>query len=74
MARRSVEAEAGGTVSKIELREGQHVAREQLIMTIELMKMEIAVTAPVDGTVSQILVAEGDTVAEGQEVAIIETP
>jgi acetyl-CoA carboxylase biotin carboxyl carrier protein len=73
MARQSVEAEVGGMVSKIELREGERVARDQLIMMIELMKMEIPIAAPVDGTLVQLLVAEGDMVTEGQEVAILET-
>ncbi len=73
MARQVVEAEVGGTVSKIERREGERIARDQLIMMIELMKMEIPIAAPVDGTLVQLLVAEGDVVTEGQEVAILET-
>ena len=73
MARQIVEAEAGGTVSKIECREGERVARDQLIMVIELMKMEIPIAAPVAGTVVQLLVGEGDIVTEGQVVAILET-
>jgi acetyl-CoA carboxylase biotin carboxyl carrier protein len=73
MARLSVEAEAGGTVTKIERRVGERVARDDLIVTIELMKMEIPIVAPADGTVVKLLVAEGDHVTEGQEVAIIET-
>jgi acetyl-CoA carboxylase biotin carboxyl carrier protein len=73
MARLSVEAEVGGMVSKIELREGERVARDQPIVMIELMKMEIPITAPVDGTLVRLLVAEGDIVTEGQDVAILET-
>ena len=73
MARQVVETEVGGTVSKIECREGERVARDQLIMMIELMKMEIPIAAPVDGTLVQLLVAEGDVVTGGQEVAILET-
>jgi acetyl-CoA carboxylase biotin carboxyl carrier protein len=73
MARESVATEVGGTVSKIERREGERLARDQPIMMIELMKMEIPIAAPVDGTLVQLLVAEGDIVTEGQEVAILET-
>ena len=73
MARQVVEAEAGGTVSKIERREGERVARDQPIMMIELMKMEIPIAAPVAGTLVQLLVGEGDIVTEGQVVAILET-
>ena len=73
MARQSVETEVGGMVSKIERREGERVARDQPIMMIELMKMEIPIAAPVDGTLVRLLVAEGDIVTEGQAVAILET-
>ena len=61
-------------VSKIERREGERVARDEPIMMIELMKMEIPVAAPADGTLVQLLVAEGDLVTEGQQLAILETP
>ena len=74
MARQSVQAEVSGTVSKIERREGERVARDEPIMMIELMKMEIPVAAPADGTLVQLLVAEGDLISEGQQVAILETP
>jgi biotin carboxyl carrier protein len=74
MARLTVEAEVAGTVSKIERREGERVARDEPIMMIELMKMEIPIAAPADGTLVRILVAEGDLIAEGQQVAILETP
>ena len=74
MARQAVEAEVGGTVSKIERREGERVARDEPIMMLELMKMEIPIAAPADGTLVRLLVAEGDLVTEGQQVAILETP
>jgi biotin carboxyl carrier protein len=74
MARQTIEAEVGGTVTKIERREGERVARDEPIMIIELMKMEIAIAAPADGTLIRLLVAEGDLVTEGQQLAILETP
>jgi acetyl-CoA carboxylase biotin carboxyl carrier protein len=74
MARQGVAAEISGTVSKIERRDGERAARDEPIMMIELMKMEIPVAAPADGTLVQLLVAEGDLIAEGQELAILETP
>ena len=74
MPRQVVQAEVSGTVSKIERREGERVARDEPIMMIELMKMEIPVAAPADGTLVQLLVAEGDLVTEGQQLAILETP
>ena len=74
MARQAVEAEVGGTVAKIERREGERVARDEPIMMLELMKMEIPIAAPADGTLVRLLVAEGDLITEGQQVAILETP
>ena len=73
MARQAVTAEVGGTVAKIERREGERVARDEPLMMLELMKMEVPVAAPADGTLVRLLVAEGDLVTEGQQVAILET-
>jgi pyruvate carboxylase len=53
---------------------GERVARDEPIMMLELMKMEIPIAAPADGTLVRLLVAEGDLIAEGQQVAILETP
>jgi len=71
IARRSVEAEVGGTVSKIRRRNGECVARDQLMMMIELMRTEIPGAALADGTLARLLVAVGDIVTHGQEVAIL---
>jgi acetyl-CoA carboxylase biotin carboxyl carrier protein len=73
MAKQTIQAEVGGTVSKIERREGERVARDEPILFLELMKMEIPVAAPEDGVVFKLLVAEGELVTEGQEIAIVET-
>ena len=69
----SVETETAGLVSRIEHREGQRVASDAPILFVEIMKMEIPVTAPADGTVVKLLVAEGDSIEAGQRVAILET-
>ena len=69
-----VETEAAGIVSRIERAEGQHVARDEPIVFVEIMKMEIPVPAPAAGKIVKLLVAEGDSVTEGQRIAILETP
>jgi acetyl-CoA carboxylase biotin carboxyl carrier protein len=74
MPRINVETDAAGIVARIEQREGAFVTRESAILYIEIMKMEIPVTAPADGKLVEVLVAEGDSVTEGQRVAILETP
>jgi acetyl-CoA/propionyl-CoA carboxylase biotin carboxyl carrier protein len=42
------------------------------VVTIEAMKMEHAVTAPIDGHLTELAVAPGDQVARGQTLAAIE--
>ena len=69
-----VETEAAGVVCRIEHREGEHVARDEPIVFVEIMKMEIPVVAPAEGKIIKLLVAKGDAVTEGQRIAILETP
>lgn len=72
MATQNVESEVTGNVWKIEVREGDIVEEEDVIMILESMKMEIPVEAPCAGKVTRILVNEKDPVKEDQVVAIIE--
>ena len=55
-----------GAVSKISVKVGDHVEENQVLITIEAMKMETAITARMSGTVDKILISEGDTVKGGQ--------
>lgn len=73
MATQNVESEVTGNVWKIEVKEGDVVEEEDVIMILESMKMEIPVEAPCAGKISQILVSEKDQVKEDQVVAVIET-
>jgi acetyl-CoA carboxylase biotin carboxyl carrier protein len=73
MAEQTVEAEIGGTVWKVDCREGVRIAEGEPIVVLESMKMEIPVAAPADAMVVRILVTVGDVVAEGQALVIIET-
>ena len=66
MATTDVNSPVTGSVWKLECKEGQQVAEDDVLMILESMKMEIPVLAPGDGTVVAILVAEGDALAEGQ--------
>lgn len=72
MATQNVESEVTGNVWKIEVKEGDTVEEEDVIMIFESMKMEIPVEAPCAGTIVRITVAEKDQVEEGQVVAVIE--
>ena len=48
------------------LKVGDRVEENQVLITIEAMKMETAITARMSGTVDKILISEGDTVKGGQ--------
>ena len=56
---------------KILVKEGDRVEKDQQIMILEAMKMEIDITAPVSGVISKILVNTTDSVEEGQSLAFI---
>lgn len=64
-------AEATGIVWKVEVAVGQAVAKGELLLVLESMKMEIPVEAPCAGVVSQLLFSEGESVVEGSTVAIV---
>lgn len=51
-----------GTVARIAVKEGQKVAKGDVLASIEAMKMESLITAERDGTISRIHVKHGDTV------------
>ena len=59
-------ASSPGAVSKIAVKPGDTVEKNQTLLTIEAMKMETAITARMSGTVESVCVKEGDTVKGGQ--------
>jgi 3-methylcrotonyl-CoA carboxylase alpha subunit len=54
-----------GVVVAVKVAEGQTVAAGEVLMVIEAMKMEHAITAPHAGTVQTLHFAQGDRVSEG---------
>jgi acetyl-CoA/propionyl-CoA carboxylase biotin carboxyl carrier protein len=68
----SVEAPMPGAVLTVHVAAGQAVAIGDPIITLEAMKMEHAVTAPITGRVVEIAVRSADQVTRGQLLAIIE--
>ena len=71
MAGTKVISDIAGKVWKIEAAVGARVAKEDTVLILESMKMEIPVTAPCAGTVADIYFKEGEVVGEGDVVAII---
>ena len=59
-----------GAVVAVGVDDGAEVAAGTVVVTVEAMKMEHALTAPVDGVV-ELLVAVGDQVKVGQPLARI---
>lgn len=60
-----------GTVVQLHVASGDHIERGAPVLTVEAMKMERAVLAPVSGIV-RVHVAQGEAVARNQLVATIE--
>ena len=59
-----------GAIVAVSVDDGAKVLTGAVIVTVEAMKMEHALTAPVDGVV-ELLVAVGDQVKVGQTLARI---
>jgi acetyl-CoA carboxylase biotin carboxyl carrier protein len=66
-----VVSDIAGKVWKIEAAAGVEVAKDDTVLILESMKMEIPVTAPRAGTVIEIYFKEGEVVSEGDVVAMI---
>jgi pyruvate carboxylase subunit B len=66
-----VKALVPGNVWKIVLNPGDAVKKDDVIMILESMKMEIDVVAPCDGSIVLINVNTNDKVVEGQLLAVV---
>jgi len=58
-------APLAGTILKINIKPGQAVQEESVVIVMEAMKMETEICAHSAGTVKSIFIKEGDTVAVG---------
>jgi acetyl-CoA/propionyl-CoA carboxylase biotin carboxyl carrier protein len=61
-----------GAVIAVHRAAGERVEAGDPVVTLEAMKMEHAVVAPVGGTVADLTVRPGDQVTRGQTLAIVE--
>ena len=66
-----VTATVNGNVWKVLVKVGDKVEKDQTIMILEAMKMEIDIPAPAAGTITGLTVNPNDAVDEGQVVATI---
>jgi acetyl-CoA/propionyl-CoA carboxylase biotin carboxyl carrier protein len=61
-----------GTIVKVFVEEGQEIAVDDPVCTLEAMKMESEIRAKKDGVVSEILVEAGKTVRSGDPLIVLE--
>jgi acetyl-CoA/propionyl-CoA carboxylase biotin carboxyl carrier protein len=62
-----------GTVTVVDVAEGQQVAAGARLLVLEAMKMEHVLTAPIDGVVRELHIRPGGTV-ERDAVLLVVTP
>jgi acetyl-CoA/propionyl-CoA carboxylase biotin carboxyl carrier protein len=67
----SLQAPMPGTVLIVHVSDGDLVARGDVLMVLESMKMELAITAPHDGTVDSLSLRPGDRVALRQPLLAV---
>ena len=67
----SIEAPMPGMIIRYEVNEGDSVNEGDVVLVLEAMKMENAITSPVAGTVKQIRYKDGDSVQKGDVLAVI---
>ena len=60
-----LQAPMPGTVVEVAVSAGDAVTAGQLLMTIESMKLQTAITAEADGVVGEVCVRAGDTFDQG---------
>ncbi len=61
-----------GLIIKIHKKEGDTVAKDEVVLILEAMKMQNELQAPQSGTIRQINVKVGDSVEMRQVLAVIE--
>ena len=66
-----VESHVHGSVWQLRAPVGTRVARGDVLLVLESMKMEIAIEAPAAGVVLELLVAEGRAVTPGQPLVAL---
>jgi len=67
----TVEAPMPGLVLRIDVKVGQSVKKNELLMVMEAMKMENEIYAPAEGVITKISVSQGQQLQSGDELMII---
>jgi len=72
MAQEIIEAPLPGRIIQVEVTVGNTVEEGGVICTIEAMKMENPILAPVKASVIEVAVSPGQIVKTGEKLAVIE--
>ena len=62
-----------GTIGKIQVKAGDHVEKNSLLLTVEAMKMETSILSTFAGKVKEVLVREGDKVQPDDLLIVFES-
>jgi urea carboxylase len=68
-----VQAPLSASVWQVDVAPGDAVSAGQRLLTLEAMKMETALEAPIDGRVLDVLVGRGDQVVPGAGLVVLAT-
>jgi propionyl-CoA carboxylase alpha chain len=72
LGRGSLVAPMPGTIVRVDVETGEHVAAGRILAVIEAMKMEHQITAPAAGRVAAIHVRAGQTVDAGELLVVLD--
>ena len=67
----TVKAPMPGTIVSVKVSQGEAVAKGQVLVVLEAMKMENEISSPRAGTVAQILVSQGSSVQTDATLLIL---
>lgn len=69
---KNITSPLAGNVFKVEVKPGQAVKANDVLLVLEAMKMETPIKSPGDAVVKSVLVSQGDAVAAGQKIIELE--
>jgi biotin carboxyl carrier protein len=67
----SINAPMPGTILEVKVNVGDTVARGQVIMILEAMKMENDIVSPCDGKITSVIAKKGDSVNSSDVLATV---
>lgn len=67
----TIKAPMPGKISALKAKPGQTVARGDVVVVLEAMKMQNDITAPQDGTIVELRVQVGDSVKTGDILVVL---